>query len=60
MKTRLTILLLFVLGIGTSAYTSYHVQVAGPPNTPCCGGDPDSPVPLPDPTLPVPGNSNVK
>jgi hypothetical protein len=55
MKIRLTLALLFVVGIGTSVYSAERVPaLTSHPEVACCGGYPDIPNPIPLPTpLPV-------
>ena len=66
MKIRLTLAMLFVFALGTSAYYNQKASAgniwadggAPPPPPPCCGGDPDitkAPKPLP---TPLPANAH--
>jgi hypothetical protein len=51
MKIRLTLALLFVVGIGTSVYcTEKAPAMTSQPAVTCCGGNPDTPGPIPLPT----------
>jgi hypothetical protein len=55
MKIRLTLALLFVVGIGTSVYcTERAPTMNSQPVAACCGSYPELPDPSPTPT-PLPG-----
>ena len=59
MKIRLTLAMLFVFALGTSAYYNQTGSLkktwmdGNNPPPPCCDGDPKTPAPLPQP-LPQP------